>query len=139
MHPVACIPVTPSHACCVMTEVIGGRRGFLLGFLMKSSFAFSPGRKCVGQKEANRNDCNQTVYGLNTPGVMVKIATSFDNKKTLVVMPNTLPANLYGSLSVDMLHWPAKSPDLSPIEHVCLLTSEEEDLWNRKDADRKYF
>ncbi|GBO15117.1 hypothetical protein AVEN_231146-1 [Araneus ventricosus] len=85
---------------------------------------------------------------------MVWGAISYDSRSTLVVIPNTLNANLYVSLviqpvvlpfmrsiqggilqqdnarphtaavsqralqGVDILHWPARSPDLSPIEHA---------------------
>ncbi|GBN73540.1 hypothetical protein AVEN_199945-1 [Araneus ventricosus] len=85
---------------------------------------------------------------------MVWGAISYDSRSTLVVIPNTLNANLYVSLviqpvvlpfmssiqggifqqdnarphtaavsqralqGVDILPWPARSPDLSPIEHV---------------------
>ncbi|GFX91524.1 uncharacterized protein TNCV_3681101 [Trichonephila clavipes] len=85
---------------------------------------------------------------------MVWEANSYDNRRTLVVIPNTLIANFYASLviqsivlpfmnniqgrvfqkdnalphttvvtqralqSADMLPWPVRLPDLSPIEHV---------------------
>ncbi|GBM55136.1 hypothetical protein AVEN_207022-1 [Araneus ventricosus] len=85
---------------------------------------------------------------------MVRGAISYDSRRTLVVIPRTLTANLYVSMviqsvmlsflnsiqggvfqqdnarphtavvtqhalqSVDMLPWPARSPDLSLIEHV---------------------
>ncbi|GFX93871.1 uncharacterized protein TNCV_3412341 [Trichonephila clavipes] len=35
-----------------------------------------------------------------------------------MVIPITLTANLYVRLSVYMLPWPARSPDMSPTEHA---------------------
>ncbi|GBM36207.1 hypothetical protein AVEN_97574-1 [Araneus ventricosus] len=49
---------------------------------------------------------------------MVWGAISYDSRSTLVAIPRTPAANLYVSLSVDMLSWPVRSPDLSPIEQV---------------------
>ncbi|GFW90855.1 uncharacterized protein TNCV_2418481 [Trichonephila clavipes] len=67
-----------------------------------------------------------------TTKVMVWGAISYDSRSTLMIIPNTLTTNLYASLdnshphtaivtlravqSIDMLPWPAKSPDLPLIE-----------------------
>ncbi|GFU92279.1 hypothetical protein TNCV_1338601 [Trichonephila clavipes] len=41
-----------------------------------------------------------------------------DSRSTLMVISNTLTANLYVSLDADMTLWPARSSDLSPIKQV---------------------
>ncbi|GBM76207.1 Transposable element Tc1 transposase [Araneus ventricosus] len=89
--------------------------------------------------------CLRPRYTGPTSGVMVWGAISYDSRSTLVVIPRTLTANLYVRLvipfkggvfqqdnacphtavvtqhalqSVNMLPWPARSPDISPIERV---------------------
>ncbi|GFX55652.1 uncharacterized protein TNCV_269401 [Trichonephila clavipes] len=65
-------------------------------------------------------NCLQSRHAGPTPEVTVwgAIFYIYDNRSTLVVIPNPLTANLYASLSADMLLCHVRSPDLSPIEHV---------------------
>ena len=116
----------------------------------------SGGRVLVRRRPGERLqlNCLRPRHAGPTPGVMFWGAISYGSRSTLVVIPNTQPANLYVSLviqpvvlpfmnsiqggvfqqdnarphtalitqralqNVDMLPWPARSPDLSPVEHV---------------------
>ncbi|GFS71218.1 transposable element Tc1 transposase [Trichonephila clavipes] len=81
------------------------------------SSAVSDGHVLVRRKPGKRLQPNY-LRPRSTPGVMVWREISYDNWSTVLVVPNTLTANLCVNLSIDMLHRPEKSPDLSLIEHV---------------------
>ncbi|GFT67400.1 transposable element Tc1 transposase [Trichonephila clavipes] len=55
-----------------------------------------------------------------TAGVMVWRAIAYDSRSTLIVMRGTLTGQRYVDdiLQLHTLPWPARSPDLSPVEHV---------------------
>ncbi|GFV41684.1 transposable element Tc1 transposase [Trichonephila clavipes] len=55
-----------------------------------------------------------------TAGVMVWEAIAYDSRPTLIVMRGTLTGQCYVDdiLRPHTLPWPARSPDLSPVEHV---------------------
>ncbi|GFV00230.1 transposable element Tc1 transposase [Trichonephila clavipes] len=55
-----------------------------------------------------------------TAGVMVWGAIAYDSRSTLIVMRGTLMGQRYVDdiLRLHTLPWPARSPDLTPVEHV---------------------
>lgn len=161
-RPVACIPLTTSHRrlrlqwCQARAHWRTEWRSVVFSDESRFCLGASDGRVLVRRRPGERlqPNCLRPRHTGPTPGVMVWGAISYDSRSTLVVIPNTLTANLYVSLviqpvvlpfmnsiqggvfqqdnarphtavvsqralqSVDMLPWPARSPDLSPIEHV---------------------
>ncbi|GFU87368.1 transposable element Tcb2 transposase [Trichonephila clavipes] len=60
------------------------------------------------------------VHTARTTGVMVWRVIAYDIRSTLIVMRGTLTGQRYVDdiLRPHTLPWPARSPDLSPVEHV---------------------
>ncbi|GBN82670.1 hypothetical protein AVEN_103246-1 [Araneus ventricosus] len=81
----------------------------------------SDGRMLVRRRTGERLQptCLRPRHTGPLPGYMVWETISYDSRSSLVVIPRTLTGNFYVSLSVDILSWPARSPDPSPIEYVC--------------------
>ncbi|GFW06417.1 uncharacterized protein TNCV_2187521 [Trichonephila clavipes] len=99
----------------------------------RSAVFFDESRFCLGVSDERvlvrrrsgerlQPNCLRPRHTGPTPGVMVWVATSYVNRSTLLVIPNTLKPNLN---NVDILPWPVRSPDLSPIEHVCNITGRQ--------------
>ncbi|GBM39213.1 hypothetical protein AVEN_223832-1 [Araneus ventricosus] len=112
----------------IKLELIRGRSGDLLCFLMKAGFALVPVMAVCwlegGQQEHSRGypthpDCKFVVSLVIQPVVlpfMNNIQGSVfqqDNAR-----PHTAVVTQHAVQSVDVLPWPVRSPDLSPIEHV---------------------
>ncbi|GFX20005.1 transposable element Tcb2 transposase [Trichonephila clavipes] len=138
-YPVVCIPLTPSHLRWEWRSVV---------FYDESRFCLGASDGCVLVRrkpgEHLQPNCMWSRHTGHTPEVMIWGAISCDSWSTFVVIPKTLTANLYISLviqpivlpfkeeflphtvvvmlcavqRVDMLPWPARSPDLSQIKHV---------------------
>ncbi|GBN21252.1 hypothetical protein AVEN_205900-1 [Araneus ventricosus] len=161
-RPVACIPLTPRHCrlrrqwCQARAQWRAEWRSVMFSDEIRFCLGASDGRVLIRRRPGERlqPNCVRPRHTGPTPGVMVWGAISYDSRSTLVVIPNTLNANLYVSLviqpvvlpfmssiqggifqqdnalphtaavsqlalqGVDILPWPAKSPDMSPIEHV---------------------
>ncbi|GBN35713.1 Transposable element Tc1 transposase [Araneus ventricosus] len=161
-RPVACIPLTPRHCrlrrqwCQARAQWRAEWRSVVFSDESRFYLGASDGRVLIRRRPGERlqPNCLRPRHTGPTPGVMVWGAISYDSRSTLVVIPNTLNANLYVSLviqpvvlpfmssiqggifqqnnarphtaavsqralqGVDILPWPARSPDLSPIELV---------------------
>ncbi|GFV51645.1 uncharacterized protein TNCV_1320011 [Trichonephila clavipes] len=121
---------------------------------MKASSALVPLIAVYCPEERLQPNCLRSRHTRPTPGVMVWGAISYDSRSTLVVIRNTLTANLYVSLVIqplvlpfmnsiqrgiflqnnarprisvvtqqalqnaDILPWPVRFPDLSPVEQI---------------------
>ncbi|GFT63475.1 transposable element Tcb2 transposase [Trichonephila clavipes] len=76
----------------------------------------------VWRRPGERYNSPQTVlrHTARTAGVMVWGAIAYDSRSTLIVMRGTLTGKRYVDdiLRPRTFPWPARSPDLSPVEHV---------------------
>ncbi|GFV53608.1 hypothetical protein TNCV_2643271 [Trichonephila clavipes] len=84
-------------------------------------FPLVPVMAVYWSEDGKGNTCDQTVCGLDTwshSHLPMEQFLIYDSRSTLVVIRNTLNANLFVSLCIDLLSWPVRSPDLSPIVHV---------------------
>ncbi|GFW32673.1 uncharacterized protein TNCV_3679211 [Trichonephila clavipes] len=90
---------------CVKPEPIGGRRGDLLCFLIKTDTALSP-----YDKGSQGNACNQTFWGLDTLEIHLESWSweqfLYASRNTLVVIPSKLTANFYVSLVIQLIVLP---------------------------------
>ncbi|GFV59642.1 glutamate receptor subunit 1 [Trichonephila clavipes] len=79
-------------------------------------------RERVWRRPGERYNYPHTVlrHTARTAGVMVWGATAYDSRSILIVMRGTLTGQRYVDdiLRPHTLPWPARSPDLSPVEHV---------------------
>ncbi|GBL88194.1 Transposable element Tc1 transposase [Araneus ventricosus] len=161
-RPVACIPLIPRHCrlrrqwCQARVQWRAEWRSVVFSDESRFCLGASDGRVLIRRRPGERlqPNCLRPRHTGPTPGVMVWGAISYDSRSTLVVIPNTLNANLDVSLviqpvvlpfmssiqggifqqdnarphtaavsqhalkGVNILLWPARSPDLSPIEHA---------------------
>ncbi|GFY10960.1 transposable element Tcb2 transposase [Trichonephila clavipes] len=76
----------------------------------------------VWRRPGERYNSPHTVlrHTARTVGVMVWRAIAYDSRSPLIVMRRTLTGQRYVDdiLRPHTLPWPARSPDLSPVEHV---------------------
>ncbi|GFX58847.1 transposable element Tcb2 transposase [Trichonephila clavipes] len=76
----------------------------------------------VWRRPGERYNSPHTVlrHTARTAGVMVWGAIAYDSRSTLIVMRGTLTGQRYVDdiLRPHTLSWPARFPDLSPVEHV---------------------
>ncbi|GFW93290.1 uncharacterized protein TNCV_2604081 [Trichonephila clavipes] len=99
-------------------ELIAEWSGDLLCFLMKASSALVPMTAMFRSERGQGNAGKQTVCDIDTLDLQLEIyrqtvVRHYNNARphTVVVMQRALQ-------SVEMLPWPARSSDLSRIEHV---------------------
>ncbi|GBN35056.1 hypothetical protein AVEN_115609-1 [Araneus ventricosus] len=103
-RPVVSIPLTPNHVCHVSgvkLELIGGRSGDLLYFLVKDGSALVPVMDvCWLEGGQVQPTCLRPRHTGPTPGVMIWGAISYDRRSTLwlyqehsrlVIQPVVLP------------------------------------------------
>ncbi|GFX57832.1 uncharacterized protein TNCV_943921 [Trichonephila clavipes] len=138
-------------ACGVKTELIAGRNGDLLCFLLKAGSALVPVMTVCWSEGGQGNAYNQTVHSLDTLDQHLELcytrafgdgSRNFEPRQVTRTAPELAPApspnysiqgrvldqdndhphvsvlTLRALQSVGMLPCPARSPDLSPIEHV---------------------
>ncbi|GBO07957.1 hypothetical protein AVEN_220591-1 [Araneus ventricosus] len=105
-HSIACIPLTPNHyrldVSVVKLEIIGGRSGDILCFLMKAGSALVPVMAVRWLDGGQVSACNQPICSLETLDLHLELwsGKSYDSRSTLVVIPRTLTTNLYVSLVI---------------------------------------
>ncbi|GBM44494.1 hypothetical protein AVEN_15019-1 [Araneus ventricosus] len=113
-RPVACISLTRNH-CRLRREWCQGRahwrtewRSVVFSDESRFCLCASDGRVLVRRRPGERLQptCLWPRHTRPIPGVM-------DNSR-----PHIAVVTQHALQSVDMLPWPARSPDLSPIEHV---------------------
>ena len=106
--PVACIPLTPSH-CLLRRQWWQARahwrtewRSIVFSYESRFCRGTSDGSVLVRRRpgESLQSNCLRPRHMGPTPGVMVWGTISYDSRSTLVVIPNTLTANLYVSLVI---------------------------------------
>ena len=106
--PVACIPLTPSHCrlrlqwCQTRAHWRTEWRSVVFSDESRFCLCASDSRVLVRRRPGERlqPNCLLPRHTGPTPGVMVWGAISYDSRSTLVVIPNTLTANLYVSLVI---------------------------------------
>ncbi|GFS54510.1 transposable element Tcb2 transposase [Trichonephila clavipes] len=76
----------------------------------------------VWRRPGERYNSPHTVlrHTVRTAGVLVWEVIAYDSRSTLIVIRGTLTGQRYVDdiLRPHTLPWPARSPDLSPVEHV---------------------
>ncbi|GFX18098.1 HTH_Tnp_Tc3_2 domain-containing protein [Trichonephila clavipes] len=107
-RPVPCIPLIPGH-CRLRLQWCQARahsrmEGRFVVFTDESRFyhSASDGHVLVRRRPGERlqPNCLRPRHTGPTAGVMVCKAISYDSRSTLVIIPKTLPANLYDSLVI---------------------------------------
>ena len=106
--PVACIPLTPSHSrlwlqwCQARAHWRTEWRSIVFSDESRFYLGASDGRVLVRRRPGERLqlNCLRPRHAGPTPGVMFWGAISYGSRSTLVVIPNTQPANLYVSLVI---------------------------------------
>ncbi|GFW61877.1 transposable element Tcb1 transposase [Trichonephila clavipes] len=128
-HPFRALPLTPEHrqlrlqwsqasSMWNVTEwqkvVFSDESRFVLGT--------DDNRVRLWRRPGERYNSLHTVlrHTARRAGVMVWGVIVYDSRSTLIVMRGTLTGQLYVDdiLRPHTLPWPARSPDLSPVEHV---------------------
>ncbi|GBM95972.1 hypothetical protein AVEN_7268-1 [Araneus ventricosus] len=115
-RPVACIPLTPRHCrlrrqwCQVRAQWRAEWRSVVFSDESRFCLGASDGRVLIRRRPGERlqPNCLRPRHTGPTPGVMVWGAISYDSRSTLVVIPNTLNANLYVSLVIQPVVLPFK-------------------------------
>ncbi|GBM94183.1 hypothetical protein AVEN_100403-1 [Araneus ventricosus] len=119
-RPVACIPLTPNH-CRLRCEWCQARahwstewRSVVFSDESRFCHGASDGRMLVRRRPGERLQptCLRPRHTGPTPGVMVWGEISYDSRRTLVVIPRTMTANLYVSLVIQ----PVVLPFMSSIQ-----------------------
>ncbi|GFW16173.1 uncharacterized protein TNCV_4263381 [Trichonephila clavipes] len=95
----------------VKMELIGERRGDLLCFLMRAGSPLVPVMTVCWSEGGQGNASNQTDCGLDTLDLHLESWSGeqfpiYDSRNPLVVIPNTLTANLYVSLVIQPIVLP---------------------------------
>ncbi|GBM29648.1 hypothetical protein AVEN_125295-1 [Araneus ventricosus] len=119
-RPVACIPLTPRHCrlrrqwCQARAQWRAEWRSVVFSDDSRFCLGASDGRVLIRRRPGERlqPNCLRPRHTGPTPGVMVWGAISYDSRSTLVVIPNTLNANLYVSLVIQ----PVVLPFMSSIQ-----------------------
>ncbi|GFY33556.1 transposable element Tc1 transposase [Trichonephila clavipes] len=127
--PFRALPLTPEHRqlrlqWCQARSMWNVTDWQKVVFSEESRFVLGTddNRVRVWRRPGERYNSPHTVlrHTAGTAGVMVRGAIAYDSRSTLVVMRGTLTGQRYVDdiLRPHTLPWPARSPDLSPVEHV---------------------
>ncbi|GFU21560.1 transposable element Tcb1 transposase [Trichonephila clavipes] len=128
-RPIRAIPLTPEHQqlrlqWCQAKSMWNVRDWQKVVFSDESRFVLGTddNRVRVWRRHGERYNSPHIVlrHIARTAGVMVWGAIAYDSRSTLIVMRGTLTGQRYVDdiLRPHTLPWPARSSDLSPVEHV---------------------
>ncbi|GFX49629.1 transposable element Tcb1 transposase [Trichonephila clavipes] len=127
-RPFRALPLTPEHRqlrlqWCQDRSMWNVTNWQKVVFSDESRFVLGTDNNCVPvwRRPGDRyNPPTVLRHTARTTGVMFWGAIAYDSRYTLIVMRGTLTAQSYVDdiLRPHTLPWPARSPDLSPVEHV---------------------